>query len=49
MSSIDYPTTADRAHTIALETLSDSGYAVELARGAAFNPIRFGVVGGPFF
>lgn len=27
MSSIDYPTTADRAHTIALETLSDSGVA----------------------
>ena len=27
MSSIDYPTTADRAHSIALETLSDSGGA----------------------
>ena len=27
MSSIDYPTTADRAHTIALETLSDSSVA----------------------
>lgn len=27
MSSIDYPTTADRARSIALETLSDSGVA----------------------